>query len=157
MKGYHRYDYHNNCLIRSYYYYCVTKTRLAGSPYVFFLDSCKHFAIPCTLYRVTTTCIEDNHACISVLIYSNATWSADLKEKIIPPLLITPRACAGVKESVCPSVCQSVCQSIITMKITRSRDLGIWATRKHNQSVRISEKLAWMCFESFVMVHNCHK
>ena len=30
--------------------------------------------------------------------------------------------------------------SIITMKITRSRDLGIWA-------VGISKKLTWMCFE----------
>ena len=42
---------------------------------------------------------------------------------------------------------------VVTTKITRSRHLGIWATRKCNQSVGISEELAWMCFESFVTVY----
>ena len=36
-------------------------------------------------------------------------------------------------------------------------DLGIWATPKRIQSVRISEKLAWMYFELFITVHERHK
>ena len=34
---------------------------------------------------------------------------------------------------------------------------GYEATRKLNQSVGISDKLAWMCFEMFVTVHERHK
>ena len=36
----------------------------------------------------------------------------------------------------------SVCLSVITTKIARSRNLGLRATRKHNQSVEIGERLA---------------
>ena len=36
----------------------------------------------------------------------------------------------------------SVCLSVVTTKIARSRNLGLRATRKHNQSVEIGERLA---------------
>ena len=36
----------------------------------------------------------------------------------------------------------SVCLSVVTTKIARSRNLGLRATRKRNQSVEISERLA---------------
>ena len=48
--------------------------------------------------------------------------------------LITPRACTGVKQFGL-----SVSLSVVTTKIARSRNLGVWATCKHNQSVEISE------------------
>ena len=51
----------------------------------------------------------------------------------------------------------SVCQSVVTAIITRSRNLGLRATRKRNQSVEIGERLALVCFESFGTVHGCHK
>ena len=59
--------------------------------------------------------------------------------------------------SVCLFVCLSVCQSVVTTKITRSRYLGLRATCKCNQSDEISERLAWVCFESFGTVHGYHK
>ena len=57
----------------------------------------------------------------------------------------------GVKQSVL-SVCLSVCPSVNT-KIARSRDLGIWATYKHNKFVKIMEKLTTLCFKSFGKAH----
>ena len=55
---------------------------------------------------------------------------------------ITPRACTqGVKQLVCQSV-------VISTKITRSRDIGIWANCKYNQTIRWGKKLAWICFKS---------
>ena len=67
---------------------------------------------------------------------------------------ILPRAHAlqGVKQSVCPSVV-----IVVSTKIARSRDLGIWATRKHNESIEIFEKRASLCFESFGKAHKRHK
>ena len=43
------------------------------------------------------------------------------------------------------------------MKITKSQNLGLRATRKRNQSVEIGKRLALVCFESFGTVHGCHK
>ena len=57
-------------------------------------------------------------------------------------------ACAARGLSVCLSVCLSV-----STKIARSRDLGTWVTCKHNKFVKIIEKLALLCFESFGKVH----
>ena len=59
MKAYHSYDYHNNCLVCSYYCYCVTKwvhkQDLLGLIVCFVLDSLQtHLAIPCIL-------IQSNH------------------------------------------------------------------------------------------------
>ena len=51
----------------------------------------------------------------------------------------------------------SVRLSVVTTKIARSRHLGTWATRKRDQSVGISDKLAWICFESLGTVHERHK
>ena len=41
------------------------------------------------------------------------------------------------------------------MKIARSWDLGIWATRKNNEPVEIGKKLASVSFESFGTAHEC--
>ena len=38
---------------------------------------------------------------------------------------------------------------VVTTKIARSGDIDFWATRKHNRSIEIGEKLASVCFESF--------
>ena len=60
-------------------------------------------------------------------------------------LLLIPRMHEqGVKQSVCPSVVVV----IIGTKIARSWDLDIWASCKHNQTVKCSENLAWFGFKS---------
>ena len=60
--------------------------------------------------------------------------------------LITPRMHA-----------QQLVLSVVNTKITRSRDLGIWATRMHNKSVNIIEKLAPLCFKSSAKAHERRK
>ena len=50
-------------------------------------------------------------------------------------------------------VCLSVCLSVVNTKIARSWDLGIWATRKHNELVEIVEKPASLRLESFGKAH----
>jgi hypothetical protein len=56
--------------------------------------------------------------------------------------------------SVCLSVSISVSDlSVVNTKNTRSGDLGIWATRKHNESVEIVEKPAPLFLESFGKAH----
>jgi hypothetical protein len=63
-----------------------------------------------------------------------------LLDYIIATYLPRVHACAaGVKQSF---FCRYT-------KIARSRDLGIWAIRKHSESVKIVEKPASLCFESF--------
>ena len=57
-------------------------------------------------------------------------------------LLITPRTCA--RDKVCLSV---VIVVVVSMKIARSRILGIYACYKDNQSVDINEKLVCTSFE----------
>ena len=51
----------------------------------------------------------------------------------------------------------SVLSVVVSTKITRSEDLGIWATHKYSISVDIVEKLASLCFESFGKAHVHHK
>ena len=63
-------------------------------------------------------------------------------------LLITPHACTRGK------AINFVCHCLSSVV---SRDLGIWATCKHNESVEISEKLASVCFDSFGTAHERHK
>jgi hypothetical protein len=46
-----------------------------------------------------------------------------------------------------------VCLSVVNTKIARSGDLGIWATRKHNESFEIVEKPASLYLESFGKAH----
>ena len=47
--------------------------------------------------------------------------------------------------------------SVVGTKIATSRDLGISATRKHNESIEIGDKLASVCFDTFGMAHERHK
>ena len=42
-------------------------------------------------------------------------------------------------------------------KIATLGDLGIWATRKHDESVEIDEKPASVCLDFFGMAHERHK
>ena len=57
--------------------------------------------------------------------------------------IVTP--CAHVQQGV-----KQLVLSIISTEITRSGDLSIWAIPKHNIiSVKIIDKLASFCFESF--------
>ena len=67
-------------------------------------------------------------------------------------VIITPRACAGVKKS-------SVCRKVVTTKIAISRVLGIRACYNYNESVDIGEKLQLVCvrFEWLNMAHWCYK
>ena len=51
----------------------------------------------------------------------------------------------------------SVYLSVINTKITRSRTLGIWATCKHNKSIKVVKKLAPLCFKSLGKAHECRK
>ena len=62
-------------------------------------------------------------------------------------VVITPRTHAqqGVK--------QLILSVIISMKITRSRDLGITNTLKHNESYKIVETPATLCFKSVGKAH----
>ena len=56
---------------------------------------------------------------------------------------------------ICDKHVHSLCWEVIT-KIARSPHLGIWATRKYNKSVEISDKLASLCFKSVGKAHKCH-
>ena len=47
--------------------------------------------------------------------------------------------------------------SVVVMKMARSPHVGIWATRKDDESVEVGEKLASLCFESINKVHEYHK
>ena len=47
--------------------------------------------------------------------------------------------------------------AVVSMKIAWSRLLGIWATRKHNESVDICEKIVSIFFNSSNEAHECHK
>ena len=79
-----------------------------------------------------------------MLVYNNRSMSY-IK-------IITPRACAARGKAI-----GSVCLSVVNTKIARSRDLGIWATRKCNKSVEVVEKLAPLCFKSFSKAHERRK
>ena len=46
---------------------------------------------------------------------------------------------------------------VVSTKITISRDVGVYATCKHNESIEFGEKLALVCFKSRDMVHERHK
>ena len=66
--------------------------------------------------------------------------------------LITPRACARGK--AVGFVCLL---SVVVTKIARSPHLGIWATRKYDESVEIGDKLVSLCFELIGKAYECHK
>ena len=53
--------------------------------------------------------------------------------------IFTPRVCARGK--AIGFVCCCLLSLVVSTKIATSWDLGIWATRKHNESIEISEKL----------------
>ena len=59
-------------------------------------------------------------------------------------ILITPHACARGK--AIGFVCHLLLSVIVGTKIARSRDLGIQATRKHNESVEFGKK--WLQYAS---------
>jgi hypothetical protein len=50
-----------------------------------------------------------------------------------------------------------VCLSICGNKIAISWDLGTWATRRHNESIKLDEKLASVCFKSRDTIHEYHR
>ena len=81
-------------------------------------------------------------------IVSDDDWARKTKHNVI-----TPRACARGKAII--FVCRLL--SVIGMKITRSRDLGIQVTCKHNESVEFGKKLASVCSKSFDTAHESHK
>ena len=86
------------------------------------------------------------------------TWTAlssgTLMEELELSLSSLPRTHAqGVKQSVCTSVVVVV----VGTKIATLGDLGIWATRKHDELVKIGEKPASVCLDFFSMAHECHK
>jgi hypothetical protein len=62
-------------------------------------------------------------------------------------------ACVHAQQGVKQSVCMSVCR----LSSARSRHLGVSATRKHNKSIELGEKLASVCFKSRDMIHESHK
>ena len=66
--------------------------------------------------------------------------------------LITPHTCARGK--AIGFVCH-LSLSVVSTKIATSRDPGIWATRKHNESVEIGIKLASVCFDSLFFCWPC--
>ena len=72
-----------------------------------------------------------------------------------PILFVEPPSmhAQGVKQFnlVCPSVV------VVSMKITRSRDVGVWANCTYNQTVEYVKKLAWLCFKSTTPVHERYK
>ena len=82
-------------------------------------------------------------------IYIDTSYTATWLVRLLQPLY-------KHDYPLCMCVGEVISLSVnITMKIAKSRHLGILATRKHNQN---REKLAWMCFESFFgMVHEHHK
>ena len=49
------------------------------------------------------------------------------------------------------------CVVIVSTQIAISRDVGIYATCKHKESIEFSEKLVSVCFELRDIVHKCHK
>jgi hypothetical protein len=54
--------------------------------------------------------------------------------------IFTPRACARGK-----LIGRGV---VVVQKIATSRVLGIWATRKYNESIEFGKKMASVCFKS---------
>ena len=72
-------------------------------------------------------------------------------------IIITPRACARGKAIgfVCHRLSSVVI--VVSMKIAKSRDLGIGMTLKHNESIEVGEKIASVCFDSFGTAHESHK
>jgi hypothetical protein len=55
------------------------------------------------------------------------------------------RTCTARGKAIGLSV--ACCLSSVDPKIAISRDLGTWATRKHNESTELGEKLAFVCFK----------
>ena len=70
-------------------------------------------------------------------------------------MLITPCTCARGKVIGCVVVVVVVV--VVSTKIAISRDVGISATREHNESIEFGEKLASVCVKSTDMVHGHHK
>jgi hypothetical protein len=74
--------------------------------------------------------------------------------------IITPRAC--VRDKVIGSVRLSVRPSVRHHKNRHNviwTSIGIWANYNYNQSVKVVDKLASLCFESFGKAHKdrkCH-
>ena len=52
--------------------------------------------------------------------------------------------------------CLTQSSTTLSTKIARFKKLGLRTTRKHNHSVKISERLASVRLESFSTVHGCH-
>ena len=76
-------------------------------------------------------------------IYSTCTSCNILTTWIVAINILAPQS-LGHGPQFCvhaQGIKQSVCLSIVGMKITRSQDLGIWTTRKHNESIKVIEKL----------------
>ena len=73
--------------------------------------------------------------------------------------IITPRACARGKVIGCVVVVVVVIVVVVVVstKIAISRDVGIYATRKHSESIKFGEKLASVCVKSMDTVHGRHK
>ena len=46
---------------------------------------------------------------------------------------------------------------VVNTNITKSGDLGTWASCKHNEYVKFGEKLASVCSESSGTAYKCHK
>ena len=65
-------------------------------------------------------------------------------------IVFTPRACTRGKVIGRVVV-------VVSTKITIFRDVGVQATRKHDESIEFGEKLASVCVESRDTVHDRHK
>jgi hypothetical protein len=73
-------------------------------------------------------------------------------------VIATPKVISGSHNyPACAHAQQGVVCRLWTQKIAISRDLGTWATRKHNESIELGEKLASVCFKSRDTIHECHK
>ena len=105
---------------------------------------------PCT----TRICIPHTYC---GLVYATLPTKSSHNKAITSKLVTCYPARMHRGKIIGLSVHLSVCPSVVTMKIARSRHLGTWATRKRDQSVGISDKLAWMCFKSLGTVHERHK
>ena len=51
----------------------------------------------------------------------------------------------------------TVVDIVMDTKIAKSKDLGAWASCKHNGSVEFDEKLALVCLESSDLAYKRHK
>ena len=68
---------------------------------------------------------------------------------------IAPCACARGK--VIGRVVVVVIVVVVSTKIAISRDVDVYATHKHNESIEFGKKLASLCVKSMDTVHGRHK